>query len=324
MEELPFRIIAGHKEGFKWLKRSAIENGVSIFPPQMGPLRQDGTRKRIGYSLADLASMKKRQKTYLFNANMMNDPTAGDDTDFPESWIRSYQISEDRQALLIDKLDDKGRVIRNERGEPEIERIELASLVRTLVYDPSSGGNSAEAENAMVVIGTDRKARIFVLARWSKNCSFRQAIEQWFVFNDKWKPWQNWYEAVGAHKEVEEILRMCENPCKNCGKNHARIRPRKLMPPPGSKEDRIRDLAQTAMEEGRVYIPLGMTDLRKQITDFPHGDLVDMFDCLAYAISKARKPTIHDKDQAGEEAGSAQPTRQFQPRTFSDQQYGGY
>lgn len=310
MEYLPFRAVENRKEGFKWMIRSAIEDGKSIFPRQ-----KSAAGKQIGYSLADLSAMKKRQGTYLFNANMMNDPSAGTDCDFQDTWIKSYQITEDRQAVI---LSDTG------------ERIELSSLVRISVYDPSSGGASAEAENAIVVTGTDRKARIIVLATWSKNCGFGHAIEHWHLLNDKWKCWNNFYEAVGAHKEVGEMIHMRQDPCqyityggKRCEQHHRKIRPHPINPPPGSKEDRIRDLAQPAFEEGRVYIGEGMTELRKQIAEFPHGSLVDIFDCLAYAIAKSRKPTIRDEDQAkGKESIPA--TRMGHSRVHSSINYGGY
>lgn len=303
MEELPFREVDGHKEGFKWLTRSAIEDGVSIFPPQVA-----SSGKRIGYSLADLASMKKRQKTYLFNANMMNNPTAGEDTDFPETWIKTYKISEDRRALI---LSDTG------------ERVEVVSLIRYSVYDPSSGGASAEAENAIIVIGIDARGRIFVLVAWSKNCAFGRAVEQWHVINDKWRCRKNFYEAVGAHKEVGEKLRERENPCKLCGKTHRHLKGEPILPPPGNKEDRIRDLAQPAFEEGRVYVSEGMAALTKQITDFPHGEFVDMFDALAYAISKARKPQREgDPDQA--KPNPEQQARRREPRAHTGVDHGGY
>ncbi len=304
MAEMPFREVDGVRQGFVWHIRAAIEEGASIFPRQVS---QAG--KKIGYSIPDLMVMKKRQGTYLFNANMMNNPTAGEDTDFPESSVKKYRISEDRKACIL--LDTN-------------ERVELASLVRLSVYDPSSGGISAEAENAIVVIGHDPLGRILALDRWSKNCGFGRAIEQWHVMNDKWKCWRNWFEAVGAHKEVGPQILARENPCKSCGKTHLKIRARPINPPPGNKEDRIRDMAQPSFEEGRVYIAEHMTDLERQILDFPHGELVDLFDALAYAISKSRKPLRKGgEDSAAPKSSTANP-RMGHSRTHSTVDYGGY
>lgn len=309
MKELPPRLVDHRREGYTWVVRDAIEDGRSIFPRQLSP-----TGKRIGYSLPDLMAMKKRMGTYLFNANMRNNPTAGEDTDFPEAWVKKYRINEDRRSLTL--LDVN-------------QRVERSSLVFITVLDPSSGGKSAEAENAIIVIGCDRKGRILVVDAWAKNCSFGAAVERWHVMNDKWRCWRQWYEAVGAHKEVGEKFKEradyqgIAQPCPYCSKVHIKMRPRPILPPPGPKEDRIRELAQPAFEEGRVYIGEHHTTLERQILDFPHGELVDLFDTLAYAISKARKPVLYDEDQA-KTSDTIPRGRPHQPRTYSGTDYGGY
>src|SRR6185369_3522180 len=108
----------------------------------------------------------------------------------------------------------------------------------------------------------------------------------------KWRTWKNHFEAVGAHKAVTEIvkLRKYDEPCEVCSKSHRRLNPIPLTPQgrgegDKSKEERIRSLAQPAFEEGRIYLREGMEKLRKQITTFPHSNMVDLFDALAYAIS---------------------------------------
>ena len=304
MKKMPYRVVDGHKSGYVWMVRSAIEDGKSIFPPEIAP-----SGKRIGYSLRDLGEMRKRQGNYLFNANMLNQPTAEEGADFAEDWIKTYHINEDRKTITL--LDTN-------------ERLELNQLVRLSVYDPSSGGKTAEAENGIVVIGTDFKGRIIVLDNWSQNCGFHHSIEQWHRMNDHWQCWHNWFEAVGAHKEVGEQTIHRENPCKQCGKIHRKIRPRPIIPPPGSKEDRIRDLAQPAFEEGRVYLGEGMTKLRRQITDFPHGYMVDLFDALAYAISKARKPVIRDEDREVRAKLERERRATRGQRVYTTTVYGGY
>lgn len=304
MEKLPFRQLSnGKTKGYKWYIRKAIEDGKSIFPPQIAD-----SGKRIGYSISDLNAMRERQGPYLFNANMMNDPSAMEGADFPDHWLRTYRMSDDRHAVILEG-----------RGQ----RIELSSLVRTSVYDPSSGGRAAECENAIVVIGCDPEGRIIVLDRWAKNCGFAAAIEQWHVMNDKWRPWQNWFEAVGAHKEVAELVQLRDpGPCRICGKTHLKLRPRQVLPPSGSKEDRIRDFAGPAFETGRVYLGEHMLDLRKQITEFPHSPLVDMFDALAYAISKSRRPVIVDDKKEAETRDAMFGARHSRVYTTFD--YGGY
>lgn len=279
----------------KWFTRSIIrKNGEPLWPER--------------YPHPEIEAIRKRTKTYLFNANYMNDPTTKEGTDFQPEWIQTYRISDDRRFAIL-----------NNTGE----RVSLANLVRISIYDPSAGGKNAEAENAIVVAGMDYKRRILALEAWSKNCGFGAAIEQWHILNDKWHCWKNYYEAVGAHKAAGEMIRMRQNPCPICKKNHVHIRAEELRPDDRSKEDRIRALAQPAFEEGRVYIGEHMVALRKQIEVFPHGTLVDIFDCLAYAISKLRAPTgVTEEDE--ERRVKLAAARTGEPRTHAAVDYGGY
>jgi len=195
--------------------------------------------------------------------------------------------------------------------------------VRIIVYDPSSGGKHAEAENAIVVAGMDHRRRILALDLWSKNCGFGRAIEEWHRLNDKWKPWRNWYEAVGAHKSVDEILKMRKmDVCDWCQKVHKKLRAYAIKPDDRNKEDRIRALAQPAFEEGRVFIGTHLQKLRQQIEAFPYGDLVDVFDAFAYAISKLRPPLGY-ADEEDRERVQSEP-RMHASRSFTEHEYGGY
>ena len=266
MKEMPYHL-KPTPHGFDWYTRGAIENGEATFPER--------------YPIYVLEAMRRKMKSYLFNANMMNNPTISEGTDFPETWIQTYTISEDRKEMILD----------------DGEHVALKDVVRISVYDPAAGGKNADAESAVVVAGMDDHRRIFALEAWGKNCGFGRAIEQWHVYNDKWHPWRNWYEAVGAHKAVDEIMRMRSNPCSLCGKLHQKLRPYPIKPDDRSKEDRIRALAQPAFEEGRVYIGSHLTRLREQIEVFPHGELVDIFDAFAYAIAKLRPPAGSKREE---------------------------
>lgn len=306
MDELPFKRTKEGREGFKWYIRSCIENDVPTWPER--------------YPLHVLEAMRRRQKTYLFNANMMNNPTAKEGTDFPADWIQSYTISEDRKHLILE-------------GTGEI--VPLASLLRISIYDPSAGGQMAEAENAIIGGGMDIKGRIFALEAWSKKCGFGLAIEKWHEMNDHWHFAYNFYEAVGAHKAVAEIIRtresawggVCQFPTergKVCGKHHGKLRPKELVPDSRTKEERILALAQPAFEELRVFIGAWMQKLRTQIESFPHGDLVDLFDVLAYLISKLRRPTRSTDEEQTQEREAKERARKHEPRTHAAVDYGGY
>ena len=305
MENLPFReTTAGGVEGFLWYSRSAIEDGRSIFPEK--------------YPLHELEKIRKRTGPYLWAANYMNDPTISGNVDFPGEWVQTYAITADGRGIELPvPLDAKPGTV------PEI--VSLSSLVRVSFWDPSAGGISAGAENAIVVLGMDHKRRIFGLEVWSKNCGFAEAIEKWHQLNDKWHCWRNYFEAVGAHKEAGEMIRMRPNECLYCKKTHEKLKAIPVNPDSRSKEDRIRALAQVPFEERRVYLRMGvMEKLRRQITTFPHSPMVDLFDAFAYGISLLRAPsgtsdeieTQHREQEAARAAA--------RPRSHTGRSYGGY
>lgn len=297
MDRIPYRKTAGIRDGFVWYVRKAIEDDKPIFPEK--------------YSLRVLESIRRREGEYHFAAQYMNDPTAPESVDFPPSWVKTWRPKDGSPNIAI--LEDCG------------EEVRIDHLVKISFYDPSAGGKMASAENAVVITGMDRKRRILVLDNWSRNCGFGEALEQWHVLNDKWAPWKNYYEAVGPHKEVTEIEKMRPPICLYCHKAHTkRLNPKEHRPSggSGSKEDRIRALAQQAFEEGRVYLKLGMEKLRRQIVTFPNGAMVDIFDALAYAISLGRAPSIREETDDDELTPDARPVPRS--RGFTSHDYGGY
>jgi hypothetical protein len=180
--------------------------------------------------------------------------------------------------------------------------------------------------------------RIFVLEAWGENCSIGQAVEHWHVMNDRWRGYKNHYELVGAQKSVEDFCleRKLQPQCPYCtagnvidgkfAKNpHRRILPIGVKPEGGqmSKEERIRMYAQKPFEEKRVYLRRGMTKLRQQIIEFPHGALVDMFDTLAYLCKLLRAP-LSDADASSDKAESARHHIAGKPFTHAERDYGGY
>ena len=263
------------------------------------------------FTWESLEAIRKRQGDYLYSCQYHNNPTHPEGADFPPNWIKYYTVEDDHKSITPTD------------GTPKTS---LEQLVRISFYDVSSGGSTAKAENAIVVIGEDHLRRIFVLSTWSKNCSIGLAVEKWHVLNDRFRCWKNAYEQVGAQKAVEDVVleRTAQITCRICKKVHKRLRPQPWKPPGGRiKEERIRLFAQAPFEEGRVYFRNGMTELRRQVVSFPHGDLVDLFDALATAISLSRAPM--SEEQVKEERDKLEHHRMAaKPRTHTTRDYGGY
>jgi hypothetical protein len=202
-------------------------------------------------------------------------------------------------------------------------------------HDLSSGGVSATAQNAVAGAGMAPDRRMFVLKMWSKNCSFGVALEEHHKMHDQFIFYKTFYEDVGAQKAIEdiELERKAQSECRMCaiagrkGVQHRKLKLEPVKPPGGkgqqTKEDRIRTYAQPLMEEGRFYIHRGMQKLRNQILHFPHSDLVDEFDAVAYLCHKLRPP-LSDEDIADEKDRAEKAQAPHSQRTDCEYSYGGY
>jgi hypothetical protein len=294
---------SGRSTGFTWYIRPAIENNEPIFPER--------------FTLEVLEEIRKREGDYKYNCQYMNDPTSPEGTDYPPEWIQEFEIGEDMRSIVYTEYKTKERKVRS-----------LESLLRMSFFDPSAGGKSAGAENAIVVAGMSAEREIFILDAWSANCGLGAAIEMWYLKNDLYRCYKNYYEQVGAYKSVEEIIKLIQNreaqvACRACGKTHRRLIPHPYKPDGRVKEDRIRAYSQEKFENHRVYIRKGLAKLRAQIIAFPFGDLVDQFDAAAYLCHLLRAPMsdeqvreIRERDTKQKAVGSSY--------TNTGENYGGY
>jgi hypothetical protein len=250
------------------------------------------------------------------NCNFLNDPCAPEGSRFTEQMIKTFHIE-------IDSRDNKrDLIVPNDGSSP----VKLKALARISFNDPSSGGSSAECEHAICCLGMASDGRKFAFKVWSENAGFRAAAEQWFRMNDQFMCWPNYFEAIGAHKELATVigLRELEKECSICRKKHRRLNPVPITPPGGSinKEDRILTFCQQDFEEGKIYIHENDMKTKRQILEFPHGALVDRLDALAYACHLSRRPhTVEELETitaVAEQAGRAQ------QRTSQSYDVGGY
>lgn len=284
-----------HVPQIKWSVRAAIEDGKPVFPQR--------------FTLDILDDIRKREGDYKFFCQYMNNPIAPEGADFPPDGIKQYHVEEDETG--------KKCVIVPEDGTP---RVNLRSLLRVSFYDPSAGGKTATAENAVITAGMSADRRIFMLDTWMKNCGIGTAVDYWMKVGERFRTYKDYYEQVGAQKAVEDIVKL-----KNQAHSGRKLFPTPIKPPGGAmnKEDRIRMYAQAAFQEGRVYLRKGMEPLRRQIISFPHGDLVDGFDAAAYCINLLRPPLSDEMYQEQKEQDDAAkiPHPSYSHTAFN---YGGY
>jgi hypothetical protein len=304
MEDLPFEELPnGKARGIKWFTYSCFtDEGEPAFPER--------------FTVAQLDDIRRQQKDYLFSCQYLNTPSTPAGADFPEQLIGTYRIAEGPTGKhnLIIPLD----------GTPPVF---LYQLNRSSFLDPSSGGKSAACENAIIVLGTAADGRQFVLKPILKNCGYRQIIEDWHNANDQFIcSAGNKYEKVGAQKTIEEFIleKQLYRTCVICNKQHRKLIPIGVTPAAGKdKDDRIRAYLQTTIEEKRLYLGQGHAALRQQIVSFPHFQLKDGVDALAYAVHESRRPSTEEELRDDNENTNAAVVPHA-PRVNSERQYGGY
>lgn len=310
MDEMPLEKASEDRPtGFRWYIRSCYVkdkdgNDTPAFPER--------------FTMETLADIRKREKTYKFSCQYVNDPTTPEGVDFPENLIQYYDIATDHEG--------RPTIIRTE-GQKDVR---LRDLFRVAFYDPSPGGASATCESAITVLGMASDKRVFVLDSWAMNTGYDGGIEKWHLLNDQFVCHSNCYEWVGAQKEVENLiaLRYLLPVCPKCGGKHRRFNPEGIKPPGGSadKDARIRSFAQATFEQKRIYFRRNSGQQQQliiQITCFPHYHLKDRFDSLAYGISRLRAPTDEDVIKMNQEREEERRAT-INQRTQCEHQYGGY
>jgi hypothetical protein len=265
------------------------------------------------FSRETLEDIRKREGEYRFNCNYRNMPTPPEGSKLAK--YKFYTIEQDGDGNLTIAVP--------EDGTPSVH---INQLARVSFLDPSSGGVSADCENAIAIVGTDELRRHFIIESWSMNTGYAGAVEKWHELNDKYHCWKNCYEQVGHQKAISEIVlarTMYNSKCIFCGKSHRSLNPVGIKPPGGvHKNDRIEMYTEPPMSDGRVYVQRRHAELIRQWGMFPNGDLVDQADAVAACIHESLPP--RGLDMMMDEKTSARVVAMNAARTNTERQYGGY
>jgi hypothetical protein len=310
MQELPHGTTeSGRPTGFKWHIRSAEEEGpdgerIPTFPEK--------------YPIEVLDDIKQREGEYLYNCNYMNRPSSPEGSDFNPKLYKQFSIGESSPGVLDMIIPDD--------GTPPVR---LRHLYRLGFYDPSSGGKTAKCEGAIAIVAMAADRRVFALRVWGKNSGYDEALEKFSVLNDQYVLHRRMYEAIGAQKEVENIVKMrrqiqeLNGKCLKCEAKHRNFTIDPFNPGTQNKEERIRAFLGPAYEQGRFYVRKGETEFKMQMQDFPHGALIDRLDATASGVKHLRAPLSADEIESLQlETEAVHMPRES--RTFTTQNYGGY
>lgn len=207
--------------------RGNIENGQPTFPEE--------------FDMDFFARMRKNPKVYA--AQYANNPKEGGLTEFDPAWLKFYNLNWPHIYVF---------------DGSKSEKIDIFSLDRLILVDPSMGESDKSDESGIVVCGMDPKRRIFVLETVKERLKPPELMDLLFKLNAKWRPRQISIEEVVFSGLFQYWFK---DKCKEMG-----VYPSIYRYKPGGKRSklaRVRGLAPY-FSSGQVFIQEGMHAFRDE------------------------------------------------------------
>ena len=178
--------------------------------------------------------------------------------------------------------------------------INLDNLEKFGFVDPASGKgrlSRIRSRQTIIIIGVDHLVRIFVLFSWVGHIQTSKFRDKIIKVYDQWRPKRMGIEANGMQVCFGDLV---------VEKAKAELGRIKLLPIPSptkvEKNFKIRTTIEPIINDGRLFIPEDMVELRSEAQSFPTGRYKDLIDCLAMAIMLIPRRTTqaeHDSEIEG-------------------------
>lgn len=262
--------IREQEDWFRFVTHSAL-GGCCEQHPQDTPIFPEV------FSFEKLMKIKKREGTYNFSCQYLNNPAAPDNADFKPEWLRYYAVNEDNNGKYIRHFVSDGEVVKDVR----VNHLRIAMTV-----DPAHSGNAGEGRcrHAIIVAGISSEGNYYLLEPWAKACGFDEFINQIYEMAGKWKLAKFGIESLGGQQYLLYHINFL---------NRLEQRNLKLIALKGEvegemgeitrkKEWRIRNVLLPIFEAGRFWTQKKYQDFLGEYTTFPKGRFVDQLDALAY------------------------------------------
>jgi hypothetical protein len=252
------------KYDYKLYKRSALEEGVSIFPEK--------------WSTEELLLQEQRDP-YGFSAQMQNNPKPGKEQAFDTSWLRWGSIRED--AFTIDK-DDYTKETPHDPGVPPPRHVQLSSMSKVILLDPAPTEETQKrkepgARNGIVVEGMDCWGRRYILETWAGRIDPLDVIHKLLALCEKWGT-----DRVGIEEVVFSLIyrHWLQKEARAKGKHVRCIRLQ-----PGRKDKDTRITGQIVpCREGVYHVNRagGTEPFIQEMMEYPYGRTRDLLDAWSY------------------------------------------
>ena len=207
------------------------------------------------------------QGSYTFSTQYLLDPVPESEMEFKKSWLRFYTSL---------PRDLNGNEI---------------PLTKYTVVDPitaKSTSSTSKDRGVILIVGVDTASNWYVLdyklySRATESEMFEGIFSLCEKHNSKLVGWESVaYQLQGKHNLEEEL--------KRTGRE---IKVKELRPGHTKKDVRIRSLIPY-FERGQILLRPTHGELIMELQRFPHGETVDILDCLAYMLQMipAKRPSM--------------------------------
>ncbi len=228
--------------------RAVVEKSQLLFPEDFCFTRitpEDANKKALDEIEATLGP-------YLFAGNYYNNPVSDDLVEFKEEWFQGYKVDETRDALKTAKT--------------------------IMSIDPATRAKESNDPTGIVITKTTTDGAVYVIYAAAKKLRPNELITEIFRLVDIYAPEVTIIETVSAAILWIDLL------TQEMKKTEKHFRLEEY--DPGTKETKpmkIRKLVPY-YARGQIFHGAGMTELERQLREFPRNNNDDLIDALQAQI----------------------------------------
>jgi len=231
-------------------------------------------------NIKNMEKKKKNMSLYNIACQFDNDPIAEGTQEFEAKWIKRWNIDKVRNEFVDNPP----------QNDEELLNRWYSSLNIYMGCDPARGQKKIDNYTVIMVVGSDKRGRMFVLEYLRKHYRTHEITENFIRLFKKWKNLINAkIETYGGDIHVyNNIIKKMEEE----GLPYFRVKKYKTTAPTlGAGNDRIRAL-QSPLHDGLIWIGEGgeWTEIEQELTRFPHGRTDDLITTMAYLWTQQVKP----------------------------------
>src|SRR5262245_10321486 len=175
--------IRANEEDFTVITRSAVEDGLPIFPER--------------FTLGGLNRIRKKQGDYNYSCQYLNNPIAPGAHDFEPEWLRSITVQLERQGVGTP---------REVYVRDDSKRVYLEQLNRFILIDPAREGKRGSARHALVVVGVDKDDDHWILHTWAKRSTTDEMLAKAFELYARFRCQKCGIEGYGGDEHLKNYM----------------------------------------------------------------------------------------------------------------------